>query len=1431
MTLAASRIVVQGETPYAHEREAIDFVLRSLPNTDPYHVWALLELLDPSTGRLYELDLIVLGYSALYLLEVKSGPGTYEGDHQDWYRTPPGESRSRYLEHPLRLTNHKSKVLASRLKSVMKNPSLLPWVEPLVFLSAEDLQLRLRGHGDQHVVTRDTLLRALQHHDFPGANHHRPRQRVSAPAAREIAAGLKALGLRPRHGKAHAGAYELGDVFDEGPGYQDRIATHRAQKTITCRARTYLVPQQTSVERRQQLLRAADRESALLYDVREHPNVLHISGYETDAPLGPTVLFDAFEGGVPLSSFLRTHPDLPFLDRVAIVEQVGHALAYCHRKHVIHGALSPEAVLVRRQTDGKLETRLFNFQLGAGHEIDATTHWSALAAEPWAVYQAPELREDPTARSPQSDLFSLGALAYLVFTGHAPGNDFVDVARRLAERGRLDPRAVDDGIQEGVAEVVGFATELRPIARADDVESWVQLLLEHATQPEVTPLTVVDPLELRKGDTLGDDFLVEGVLGQGATSRVLRVDRLSDQRTYALKVALGADHDERLVQEAETLAKLRHPRIVQLVDRQTFGGRTCLLLTLAGIETLHRLLAREGTVSLDFAERYGDDLLHALEYLEEQQVMHRDLKPANLGVGSVSKSRAHLTLFDFSLAHASRTDLKLGTAAYRDPFLDLRGEWDTAAERWSAAVTLHEMLTGVRPSFDGVALDPNAKLKLAAERIDPSVRDALVAFFERALAREVEARFGSAEEMRRAWVAAFAAPVTKKAEAAPPPEVDLATVPPESLVAALPLSPRAKNALDRAGVLRAGDLLDLADNRLSAIRGIGRGVAKEILEFRDAWRDARNDGAHAPAKPFFAGYRGDDLLVHTTGLAEADATLLRDAGLPSLSAVAAAPKSQVRTLGKRHGLDVDALHALLEAENQQSNERARPSTVEGWIDALLPKRKRVTKHPRLLYGLEGPFEGRLGVTVKELAEAQNITPAAVYIAFGKARDEWSRHGALADLRREAHELVDAASGALGLATAADHLLARLPHDRLADEPTRRARAAALLRVVLEVDKESPTGLRYVRLGNGAPWICATDGHARALKALGEAADELAAREVLAGPGETARVLEEAVEGTSLTGAPAARLAELAAEASTSAARSTRLELYPRGMSAERALALSASLLRSELSPEEVVRRVALRYPDATPLPTRPELDALLQRHGLTWSDSRAAYVREGAIEKTSFHTRVSSLGRAHTAHPTQAVSLEPDAVAARQFDERLRSAVERHQLRVLGVRADRAGEAAKELAKRFDTTPTLLDRRLVEAIRAQMKKGGIASDAVVHDADREGRHGRHWTNLLRLVEAAAQTLADELLAEQERTGKPLLLIQPGLVARYQLKAFLQRLVDAAKSAPAAILLLVPSHDTGGIPRINAELPIPGLHPSQALWVSHEWLTNRHQAPA
>lgn len=89
MTLARTRIALCGESPYAHEREAIDFAIQNLPNTDAIHLWALVDLLEPSTGRFYEIDLLVLGYSALYLVEIKSGPGRYEGDFVDWLWTHP----------------------------------------------------------------------------------------------------------------------------------------------------------------------------------------------------------------------------------------------------------------------------------------------------------------------------------------------------------------------------------------------------------------------------------------------------------------------------------------------------------------------------------------------------------------------------------------------------------------------------------------------------------------------------------------------------------------------------------------------------------------------------------------------------------------------------------------------------------------------------------------------------------------------------------------------------------------------------------------------------------------------------------------------------------------------------------------------------------------------------------------------------------------------------------------------------------------------------------------------------------------------------------------------------------------------------------------------------------------------------------------------
>jgi serine/threonine protein kinase len=1456
MALSKARKVVDGETPYPHEREALDYAFSVLPDSDPFQVWALTELLEPATGRLYELDLIVLGYSALYLVEIKSGPGCYVGDHHEWWRTPPGSSRAVYMDGPLSLCNLKAKVLKSRLQAKMKHPGRCPYIQPLIFLSAVDLDVKLTAEGRTGVVTRKDLAAALQRHQFPGANPGWRAERIDPSVMHDVGQGLASLGMRTRKGRAFVGSYELGELIADGIGYQDRVAKHKARDFET-RARVYVVPPEVSVERRQQLRRAAERESNLLWDVRDHANILRIADEIPDAPVGPAIVFDAFGDGIPLDAFLRRTPDLPFEDRLSIVEQVGRGIAHCHRKSIIHGAIAPQSVLVRRQPEtGAIEVRLFNFQLGAGREVEVTQHWSALAQEGWAIYQAPELRENPLARSPQSDLFSLGALAYFTMTGRAPGERVEDIDRRLTQEGHLDPRAVTDATPGRVldskrvdlADVIAYATKAAPVNRPDRVDEWLELLLDVATAPDEKPAAAeVDPLMATKGDVVGADLEVAGVLGTGSTARVLLVRRTTDDRMLALKVCADSAHDARLVDEATVLKGLpKHPRIVDLYADLTIKGRRCLLLSLAGERTLQEKIAQLGPVSLEEAGRYGDDLLLALEHLEENQVLHRDIKPANLGVGSVSKLADHLTLFDFSLSRLPPSEVRVGTAVYRDPYLrdEGRGVWDFAADRWSAAVTLHEMLAATRPTFTGgSAIDKDARVVLAAERFDASVRDELVEFFGRAFARSATGRFTSAHAMRHAWVSILGAPArAPKTKAkgptadAPEPETaeltdaDVAAIAPEATVAALPLTVRARNALDRAGLTRTQDLLALGSNRLSAIRGIGTLVAREILDFRDRWSRLRPPAGSGELVVFFPGYAGDDFQLGTVQVDAKTAAALIDAGLPTLRAVAQAPEAHIVSLAARQTFDVEVLRKVLADENGRANQRVRPTTLEGWIDALLPPRKgKNDRHlVRALYGLDAPFEGRLDVKVSELAAKEEKTTAAVYLAVGKAAADWGTHAALPALRDRVTDLIEAAGGASPLGALGDELARATPRGADLSASLLRAMGAALVRVVIEVDKDAPSALRLVRLRDREPWVFLTDEHGRVTRRLGDTADALASRPTLVSTGEVRRIMAEIVAGTPLGSLKEERLLEIAAAASERAACSTRLELYPRGLDPQRVLELCAATFKGGVSEEDIRGRVTVRYPEAAALPSRPALDALLAPLGFQWEGTAARYVRPGETQVTTLQTRVSSLGRVQTALPTQARAMDADAIDARQFDEKLKHALEMNAFRAIGVTAERALDAALALEARLGANMVALDVELAKEVALQMKAAKIASDDVVHTADREGPRGPAWGKLLKLVHGAADALATRLA----KTDRPLLLIQPGPIARYGLTELLRRLVEVgANRETPAVFLLIPMHDTGGMPRVDGTMSIPGLLPGQAMWVSRAWLSNRHNAAA
>ncbi|MFO7564502.1 MAG: protein kinase [Enhygromyxa sp.] len=1416
MALSDSRIHRGRPTPYPWEREALDFIYAGISDIDPYQAWELHELHDPSSGRLYELDLLFLSRVGLFLVEIKSQPGVLSGDVVDWTFTESG-GRRRTIECPYATVNHKAKVLASLLERHVEDR---PFVHAAVFTS-NVTAVKLDGGRPPWLLLKDDVSSRLTN----GLDDRMPRRIVNRPIMKALLQAAPRLGLRPSRTARIIGGFVLDKLVDEGEGYQEHLGKHQAVEHDRARIRSYLVPAATSTARRQQLERAARREAQTLSQLGQHPGILGYRTYVDDGPLGPAVIFETFDGALPLHAFLRQNPELSFDERLNILQAIVESVAHCHRTGVLHRNLSPASVLVRREDNGALSVRLHRFQTSTWleHSSQGTLHVHDLAHTLDRLYQAPEVLSDPQKAIAESDVFSVGCLAWLLFTGQAPAPSLEERDQRLRASPdgglcpssvRPDLAALDDGIS--------FATRPNQHERADDVAEWFEAwILDALTRPVVDASASLDPHDASKGDQLAGGLRVERRLGSGGTALVLHVRR--EGKDYALKIPHDPVCAERLLTEAAVLRDLRHEHIVALHEVVTLADRPCLLLDFAGERTLADLLRAEGTLSLEVARRYGDDVLSAVQYLEERGITHRDIKPSNVGFTGYEGRQKHLLLLDFSLAATEPTAVNAGTAEWRDPWLYLRGRWDAAADRFAAAAVLYHALTGVRPAqATGPGVDD--AIQIDAERFDAAVRDRLGAFFRRAFARDVGERFEHAEEMRQAWQTALA-PGEQSGVTPVESAIELSEVRPETPVEALSLTARARNALDRAGIRQVADLLLLPRNQLSMIRGIGTKVTKEIFVVAEALRGQIDLRA---AEPLVRGFIQPRLALddEELGLESIHIDALRAAGLTNTVDAGQAPHRRVALL-----IGEEPAKALAGRLEELAAAEPAPGSLADWVRELIGRKSETEAQRRLriLVGLDPlpddqPDSGLPAArSVPEVAAAMGIEPGPIHSSLQFLRNnKWAENPAAQTLVDTLRTLL--AEPAMAMADLGKALAeARCPDGLGADD---LAAACALVRVALEL---RPTPIGHWRRLDSGPWLARDAAALDALPALAAAADQLAASEPLPSSDTVRRVLAEVVEGRPLASLSPDQRVLLAARASKTAAASARLELYPRGMSAGRALTLSLSALAGGgLTVDRLRRRVAARYPEAHPLPGRPELDSLLAPHGLVFVAELGEYLRPGQHVATSMTVQLPS--RASTAGPGLPARRDPDAQLAAAFQDQLDRGIASRRFRVIQVRADLAIAAAERLGETLGVTPISLDHALAEAVR----RCAVADEVEwsnIEAADRAGPEGPDWPLLVGLVRDAADAMVDALLRDGARPDAgPLVLVWPGALARYGLSSALSRLVEEAESGDTgAVLLVVPSHADGLAPSINGRLPVPAPLPGQRLQMPEPWIGNAHRA--
>ena len=209
------------------------------------------------------------------------------------------------------------------------------------------------------------------------------------------------------------------------------------------------------------------------------------------------------------------------------------------------------------------------------------------------VYIAPENTWGDLAHGPHLDVFSLGAIAYHVFSGQPPAASSLDLHDKLRAGPGLRISDVMDGAGKSLQDLVQFSTISDVSARFSSVDDFLRALEEvedELTAPD--PEKTVDPSNATAGERIQGGFTVGRRLGKGSSSDVLLVKSDGTDEELVLKVASETAHNDRLVAEGEVLAKLRHANVVEYRKTLSIAGRTALLMSKAGDRTLGATFAR-----------------------------------------------------------------------------------------------------------------------------------------------------------------------------------------------------------------------------------------------------------------------------------------------------------------------------------------------------------------------------------------------------------------------------------------------------------------------------------------------------------------------------------------------------------------------------------------------------------------------------------------------------------------------------------------------------------------------------------------------------------------------------------------------------------------------------------------------------------------------
>lgn len=302
--------------------------------------------------------------------------------------------------------------------------------------------------------------------------------------------------------------------------------------------------------------------------------------------------------------------------------------------------------------------------------------------------------------------------------------------------------------------VAQTATEALALYRDD----FQVLMSEHTELTTVMTNLMKSRMFGREGINRLGKYKILSQLGEGGMSIVYNALDTVLGREVAIKmlkyeIAAQADFKQRFKQEAVTIAQLKHPNILHVIETiEDYSTEFIVMEKLDGYD-LKYFIEQQGVFSSEQTCDIISQVAMALEYASNPRnggIIHRDIKLANI----VLDDQGHVKLMDFGIAmtNGEVPQNYEGTLLYMAPEVLQRKSFDYRIDIYALGITAFAMLTGKTPfmpsNMDTVIAQHIQEPPPDIEAIVPDIPEGLAEFIRRALIKDPKQRISSWHEIQ-----------------------------------------------------------------------------------------------------------------------------------------------------------------------------------------------------------------------------------------------------------------------------------------------------------------------------------------------------------------------------------------------------------------------------------------------------------------------------------------------------------------------------------------------------------------------------------------------------------------------------------------------------------------------------------------------------------